>query len=188
MEIPFVGPSYNLDSRPSGVQRTVNLIPHPQEPGNERTAWVFQDVPGLVLVQEFAPTLATGWHSPLISEDAGTAARANAGTGVWGGFPNLNGGSSGRLHVSIVGYTSGAVVWNLDWQPIDEFQGTPTLESGPVDSTILLNMGNMNGPPNTRGIATVTATVDGVSVDSGVEFTMDNAGDLYPPAAWGPVP
>jgi hypothetical protein len=56
MEIPFVGPSYNLDSRPSGVQRTVNLIPHPQEPGNERTAWVFQDVPGLVLVTDFPQT------------------------------------------------------------------------------------------------------------------------------------
>jgi hypothetical protein len=53
MEIPFVGPSYNLESRPSGVQRTVNLIPHPQEPGNERTAWVFKDVPGLVLVTDF---------------------------------------------------------------------------------------------------------------------------------------
>lgn len=53
MEIPFIGPSYNLDSRESGVQRTINLIPHPQEPGNERTAWVFKDVPGLVLVQDF---------------------------------------------------------------------------------------------------------------------------------------
>jgi len=46
-EIPFIGPSYNLDSRPSGAQRTINLIPVPQEPGNERTAWVFEDVPGL---------------------------------------------------------------------------------------------------------------------------------------------
>jgi len=50
-QLPFVGPSYNLESRPSGVQRTVNLVPVPQEPGNERTAWVFKDVPGLV---EFA--------------------------------------------------------------------------------------------------------------------------------------
>ncbi len=47
MQIPFVGPTYNLRKRPLSVQRTVNLIPVPQEPGNERTAWVFKDTPGL---------------------------------------------------------------------------------------------------------------------------------------------
>jgi hypothetical protein len=52
--IPFVGPSYNLESRPASVQRTINLVPVPQEPGNERTSWVFKDAPGLVLVQDFA--------------------------------------------------------------------------------------------------------------------------------------
>jgi len=52
-DVPFVGPSYNLTSRPASVQRTVNLIPVPQEPSNERTSWIFKDVPGLVLVQEF---------------------------------------------------------------------------------------------------------------------------------------
>jgi len=46
--IPFVGPSYNLRRRPHSVQRTVNLVPVPQEPGNERTPWVFRDVPGLI--------------------------------------------------------------------------------------------------------------------------------------------
>lgn len=51
MGAPFVGPSYNLASRPASVQRTINLVPVPVEPGNERTAWVFADVPGLV---EFA--------------------------------------------------------------------------------------------------------------------------------------
>lgn len=50
MELPFVGPSYHLESRPSGVQRTINMVPVPEEPGNERTAWVFKDVPGLVAV------------------------------------------------------------------------------------------------------------------------------------------
>lgn len=44
----FVGETYDLDSRVSGVARTINLIPVPQEPGNERTAWVFKDIPGLV--------------------------------------------------------------------------------------------------------------------------------------------
>jgi hypothetical protein len=44
----FIGPSYNLESRPASVQRTVNLVPVPLEPGNERSGWVFRDVPGLV--------------------------------------------------------------------------------------------------------------------------------------------
>lgn len=47
MEIPFIGGSYDLDNRHASVQRTVNLIPTPEEPGNERTAWVFKDAPGL---------------------------------------------------------------------------------------------------------------------------------------------
>lgn len=46
--IPFVGPSYNLRRRPLSVQRTINLMPVPQEPGNERSGWVFKDCPGLV--------------------------------------------------------------------------------------------------------------------------------------------
>lgn len=49
-QIPFVGPSYNLRRRPHSVQRTVNLVPVPQEPGNERTAWVFKDAPGLTSI------------------------------------------------------------------------------------------------------------------------------------------
>jgi hypothetical protein len=44
----FIGPSYQLESRPASVQRTVNLVPVPLEPGNERSGWVFRDVPGLV--------------------------------------------------------------------------------------------------------------------------------------------
>lgn len=55
MELPFIGPSYHLESRPSGVQRTINMVPVPEEPGNERTAWVFKDVPGLVVFNEPAP-------------------------------------------------------------------------------------------------------------------------------------
>jgi uncharacterized repeat protein (TIGR01451 family) len=53
--LPFVGPSYNLDSRPHSVQRVVNMMPVPLEPGNERTGWVFKDVPGLT--QFLAPYL-----------------------------------------------------------------------------------------------------------------------------------
>lgn len=46
---PFIGPSYQLASRPASVQRTVNMIPVPLEPGNERTEFVFKDLPGLTL-------------------------------------------------------------------------------------------------------------------------------------------
>lgn len=55
MEIPFISGSYNLESRPSGVQRTINMVPVPEEPGNERTAWVFKDVPGLIIFNEEQP-------------------------------------------------------------------------------------------------------------------------------------
>lgn len=50
--LQLIGPSYNLDSRPASVQRTVNMMPVPLEPGNERTAWVLQDVPGLSILEE----------------------------------------------------------------------------------------------------------------------------------------
>ena len=50
--VPLIGPSYNLDSRPASVQRTVNLMPVPLEPGNERAGWVLKDVPGLVEFEE----------------------------------------------------------------------------------------------------------------------------------------
>jgi hypothetical protein len=45
--VQLVGPSYNLESRPASVQRTVNMVPVPLEPGNERAGWGFEDVPGL---------------------------------------------------------------------------------------------------------------------------------------------
>ncbi len=47
MLIPFVGPTYNLQSRPADVQRTVNMVPKLIEPGTERERWAFSDVPGL---------------------------------------------------------------------------------------------------------------------------------------------
>lgn len=47
--IPFVGPSYNLRSRKADVQRSINLIPLPIEPGNTKAGWVFKDAPGLIV-------------------------------------------------------------------------------------------------------------------------------------------
>src|SRR6476469_6365960 len=48
MGVPFVGQSYQLRSRTADLQRTVNMIPLPLEPGNERSVWRFKDIPGLV--------------------------------------------------------------------------------------------------------------------------------------------
>lgn len=50
MDSPFISGTYALDSKPHSVQRTVNLMPVPLEPGNERAGWVFRDVSGLVKV------------------------------------------------------------------------------------------------------------------------------------------
>jgi hypothetical protein len=60
--LQLIGPSYNLESRPASVQRTVNLMPVPLEPGNERTGWVFKDVPGLSEVPlRRLPLLGYAW-------------------------------------------------------------------------------------------------------------------------------
>jgi hypothetical protein len=53
--LPLTGPTYDLLSRPASVQRTVNLIPVPLEPGNERTGWVLKDVPGLTVFDVCVP-------------------------------------------------------------------------------------------------------------------------------------
>jgi hypothetical protein len=86
-QIPFVGPTYNLDSRPASVQRTINLIPYPQEPGNERTAWVFKDVPGLVAygVELSTPTLAISGESKTavdLETFTATVSRFGSTTGI----------------------------------------------------------------------------------------------------------
>lgn len=46
MKLSLIGPSYQVN-RAADQQRTVNLIPTPLEPGNERTGWIFRDVGGL---------------------------------------------------------------------------------------------------------------------------------------------
>lgn len=54
MPVPFIGPSYNLDSRAASTQRTVNMYPVPVEPGNETAGVTLKDIPGLtVFVAEF---------------------------------------------------------------------------------------------------------------------------------------
>jgi hypothetical protein len=60
--LPFIGPSYQLDSRPASVQRTINMRPVPIEPGNERTPWVFKDVPGLTFFAAPVPLVQPVLH------------------------------------------------------------------------------------------------------------------------------
>lgn len=50
MTTPFVAGSYQLRSGNADKQRSINLQPVPLEPGNERSVWRFEDVPGLVVV------------------------------------------------------------------------------------------------------------------------------------------
>ena len=70
MDIKFIGPTYDLPSRPSGLQRTVNMVPVPEEPGNERTAWVYKDVPGLVAFNTSAITAWAGAASVIYARSA----------------------------------------------------------------------------------------------------------------------
>lgn len=66
----FVGPSYNLDSRPASVQRTVNMMPVPIEPGNERAGWVLKDVPGLVTFEPPPAAQKLYWEVLVQAEDS----------------------------------------------------------------------------------------------------------------------
>jgi len=76
MDIRLVGPSYKLDSRPASVQRTVNMYLVPQEPGNERTPWVLQDVPGLAA---FSAPPAIAWLA-VATDSSSTATPGSSGS------------------------------------------------------------------------------------------------------------
>jgi hypothetical protein len=138
VEIPFVGPSYNLESRPASVQRTINLVPVPQEPGNERTAWVFKDVPGLVLMQDFAgggsgepgPWLGynDGGNGPIMMDEAGAfqALVTPVPHEVGVSFANTAyNNTDGIVHVPFSGGTeeAPAFVEGVTWFP--ELSGAP---------------------------------------------------------------
>lgn len=48
MPIPFVGPSYTLDTRTADVQRVVNLYVAPNESGSAKTGLMLKSIPGLL--------------------------------------------------------------------------------------------------------------------------------------------
>lgn len=193
MELPFVGPSYHLESRPSGVQRTINMVPVPEEPGNERTAWVFKDVPGLTVFNSpVSPPseLAIGWLEPIDSTE-GVAAHANNGTAF---FTNPNAALNIPTlvyagMVDFIGAGEPTVEWSQIWTPVlgDAQPFITSLGNGKV---------SVNFDPSTegarQGMLVLTATINGVPIAVGqrLVFTCDPALDPpdlgYGPVAWGP--
>jgi hypothetical protein len=116
----LIGPSYSLESRPASVQRTVNMIPVPLEPGNERAGFVFKDVPGLVdAVSAWEPSpeaapdplfaqvlvllMGEGANGSTIFTDSSTYARSVT---VGGGSPAISTAEFKFGSASIYGGTS----------------------------------------------------------------------------------
>jgi hypothetical protein len=71
--IPFVGPSYHLNTRKADVQRTVNLFPVMNEVAGGKTGSYLQSVPGLVEFSGPPSIYYTSWPYPPIVDDAMTA-------------------------------------------------------------------------------------------------------------------
>lgn len=136
---PFIGPSYALRNRYGSVARTVNLMPRPIEPGNERTDWIFVDVEGLVeATSENPATYYTSWPYPIFTDDAFEAgATIPVGGQLW--LPPLEefeGGPceplSGTLATILVDYDAPPLEW--EGGPCIPLSGTleTTLESYPA--------------------------------------------------------
>jgi hypothetical protein len=97
----LIGPSYNLKRRAASVQRTINLVPVPIEPGNERTAWVFKDAPGMV--QSVADD---AWAiDPSLISSAVLTRRAPGGA-TWGDVSN-----AGRTYT----FANNSSAWGSAW-------------------------------------------------------------------------
>ena len=62
MKIPFVGPSYELNSVNVDLQRTINLMPTTVEVGNGKTATYFEPTPGLVSAATLPATPSRGLY------------------------------------------------------------------------------------------------------------------------------
>lgn len=108
MEIPFISGSYNLESRPSGVQRTINMVPVPEEPGNERTAWVFKDVPGLTV---FATSEMSCLEGPTWTERAASSAKRWTAVAIGGTITVAGGLDTGLSRACAMYSTNYGVSW-----------------------------------------------------------------------------
>lgn len=108
MQLPFIGGSYNLDSRPASVQRTINLVPVPLEPGNERAPWVLKDVPGLTNVALVEPETYPAWNpldknASVVLSVNNTVATLTAALGSLRGFGRSNASGSYYYEITIGG-------------------------------------------------------------------------------------
>jgi len=127
MRIAFVGPTYPLKSKPASVQQTVNMYPVPIEPGNERTDWVFKDMPGLVEAATFGPTdtflfllhFTESAGAEGVSEFAGGTTAVDQTGATWASVDGEDSGTTAspapKFGAFAFGASSGAsVVWLRD--------------------------------------------------------------------------
>lgn len=134
------------------------------------------------------PTLSIGWSSPI--ETSGGFAHANSGTDEWylGNFYEPD-----AFYVGVIGYTSGTVVWNVTWEPIEYLNDEDVLTSDPAPTTTPMAGGilkveypNIEFPERTlSGLLTISATVDGDPTDA---VQMSTLAENYNDFAWGPAP
>lgn len=62
--VPFVGPSYQLETRTAAVQRTVNLYPVVSEVPDGKASTHLRSVPGLTVFSPIpAPVALGGWNA-----------------------------------------------------------------------------------------------------------------------------
>lgn len=181
----FVGPSYNLNSRPASVQRTVNMIPVPLEPGNERTSWTLKDVPGLVAV--VAPVAATiAWFGP----DPFLIPGSQAGVPTGGTAPDINesgtvtsDGEPANFFAGFVGGDpGGTIVWTRLWVPTIS-DAAPFLGTYTANNSLSIFVRGENSEVSTKGILTITATRNGVPAAGTLTLAI-TAGSPYENCAW----
>jgi hypothetical protein len=132
--------------------------------------------------------LSVGWASPIFG---GTYAHANAGTGTWylGPPVEIFTPRTGPIYAGLIGYTSGTVVWSAVWTPLVADPAPATSPVGPGGSILEISFANLPGfPPviTSRGLLTISATVDGVPTIDSVQIATGPF--AYNEIAWGPTP
>lgn len=91
-----------------------------------------------------------------------------------------------ELLAGVVAYSTGTIVWSIDWSAAIEGKPTLTPMAGGV---VLVSVPNqIVGFPAyfIEGTATISATVNGVPASNEIELVISDG--FYGPVAWGPVP
>jgi hypothetical protein len=190
-QIPFVGPSYQLDSRPASVQRTINLVPYPQEPGNERTKWVFKDVPGLVAISSapVTPTLIA-WLDAAYTAPGGGNGPTAGNNGVLANWWNDANSQTPTItfYAQVIGWTSETVVWTPTWAPLAA-EPTPVVTNIGSGAVSVTYSGTVPGNYITleRGLLTLTATINGTPAADSLTIASSIGGSGYGAFAWAQV-